>query len=234
MSTRCVITRAGANLDFSGYESMPEIFFKEAIKRACHALGSGMLKDKSLRHFLDELRKGKSGLLHLKKGGLSYLHASRLALFSPEFLSARPSIAHGSALLPDSSHAIGPWRVLLERVSIPAGTHLGEHRVSPWDVARGEIEYTLPSDESLAFVDSPRIPPTKDVPHQLRAYVPWPCCRVLEGESEERGASAECVDTLPPRLRCRQSMWLVQEGRWSVRVRLRFEGGCNWRNALNP
>lgn len=218
---RVRICAAGADIDFTSYEDMPDLFFKETLKEACHSIGMPMLTDKAVHHLMSELRKQRIGAVNVRKNALGYMEYSRLGLLNAELMD--PSWSQGELrskdepLRPKEVYQLGPWHIRLEALGERPEHKIASERVSAWDIVHGDVEYTLPSDEGIQVQNAPRIPPLIDVPQFLRGCVPWPVCALDE---MIEGSGAIGAD---PKQRTRSWMWVPSSKRQSVRVRLSFE-----------
>jgi hypothetical protein len=52
---RLTTSDAGAYVDCAAFTRQPMLFWKEAMKRLCHGLGSGVMKERSVRELLDRV-----------------------------------------------------------------------------------------------------------------------------------------------------------------------------------
>lgn len=223
---RVHIGDAGADMDFSGYEEMPDIFFKETLKECCHSIGMPMATDKSVSHLTSEIRKQRIGAVNVRKNALGYLENSRLGLFNAELIE--PQFSHTDLrevepLQLGQEYILGPWKLTLSELEhsskprvLSDDGKLASERVSVWDIVHGVIEYTLPSDSEIKLYDSPRIPPLTDVPQFLRCCVPWVVCALDEFIEGSGSIGAD------PKLRTRNWMWYPSASRPCVRVTLSF------------
>ena len=178
-SRRMRLSDAGAYADFSGDEDKPMLFWKEALKRMCHGLGSGMMKERSVRELIDRFtlakrRVAKDGWITLKKLNKTFVTGKTLGMFATEFFPSYPwteksawSEPAGTTVELDAAEPtrIGPWTITARVVpnsrrgeGAKEGVREGDaaallesaEPLDVWAILRNEITYLLPLTESHA------------------------------------------------------------------------------------
>ena len=106
---RVHMSDAGAYVNLEGFEDQPMLFWKEAMKRVCHGLGSGMMTEKSVRELIDRVtthsmrRKLRDGWITLKKQNKTFVVGKTLAMFASEFYPSGPDArVGGGAVVPSA------------------------------------------------------------------------------------------------------------------------------------
>jgi len=70
---------AGAWFDTAPWLDQPPLFWREALRRLCHAMGTGMVKEKAVLELLTRLRRGaRDGWIPLKRDNKSYICGTRV------------------------------------------------------------------------------------------------------------------------------------------------------------
>ena len=75
------VTDAGAWFDTAPWLVQPPLFWREALRRLCHSMGTGMVKDKAVTELLTRLRRGakaRDGWIPLKRDNKAYIHGTRV------------------------------------------------------------------------------------------------------------------------------------------------------------
>ena len=75
------VTDAGAWFDTGPWLSQPPLFWREALRRLCHSMGTGMVKDKAVTELLTRLRRGakaRDGWIPLKRDNKAYIHGTQV------------------------------------------------------------------------------------------------------------------------------------------------------------
>lgn len=75
------VSDAGAWFDAAPWLDQPPLFWREALRRLCHAMGTGMVKDKAVAELLTRLRRGakaRDGWIPLKRDNKSFIHGTRV------------------------------------------------------------------------------------------------------------------------------------------------------------
>lgn len=181
---RLRMSDAGGYVDCTGFTRHPMLFWKEAMKRLCHGLGTGMMKERSVRELLDRFnlerrRMQKDGWITLKKQNRTFVVGHTLAMFTAEFFPMHPSITLG-VRVPFASAAaqeaqplrLGPWTITVTEVPNAEigedGARLLETEapLDVWAVLRNETMYHLPCPRSSSglYIDpTARLPSFKGV-----------------------------------------------------------------------
>ena len=98
---RLVVSDLGAYVDLDGFQTKPMLFWKESLRRVCHALGVGAMTEKSARELVDRVTvherrsKLRDGWITLKKSNRFFVQGTVLGAFAagvfPERRDARVS-----------------------------------------------------------------------------------------------------------------------------------------------
>ena len=195
-SRRMRLSDSGAYADFSGDEDKPMLFWKEALKRMCHGLGSGMMKERSVRELIDRFtlakrRVAKDGWITLKKLNKTFVTGKTLGMFASEFFPHYPwteksawSEPVGTTVGLDAAEPtrVGPWTITARVVpNSREGVAALLESAAPldvWAILRNEITYLLPLTDTHAapgayYVDTKaRIPPLRGVDAQVARALP--------------------------------------------------------------
>ena len=239
-SSRMKLSDAGSYADFTGDEHAPMLFWKEALKRMCHGLGSGMMKERSVRELIDRFtlakrRAAKDGWITLKKTNKTFVTGKTLGMFANEFFPHYPWTEKSTWVEPvgvavtldaEDPVTIGPWRVSARVVSNGAAlenenSSAAETTAAPldvWAILRNEITYTLPliethADTGAYYVDpKARIPAMRGVDAQVARALPLVVPAGLGGTTGASGGEYRVKSWPPSSLR----------GSSCVEVTLRF------------
>jgi hypothetical protein len=169
---------AGAAFDAGPWLEQPPLFWREALRRLCHDMGSGLVREKSIGELLKRLRvtRGKAaaggakaeGWIALKRENKAFMCGTRLVrrppmlchrdsshapacvqgIFAPDVFPQQPHFPAGQPLRLGSATAFGPWTVQIDHLDQPLPP-IGEP-LTLWDVLSGEISYTLPLNQQDA------------------------------------------------------------------------------------
>lgn len=178
---RLVISDLGAYVDLDGFQSQPMLFWKEAMKRICHGLGTGAMTEKSVRELIDRItvhRKRhqlKDGWITLKKTNKTFVQGTTLGMFSSEVfpqwsvnaerVSSDPnkkkkkqtvdSTKKESALTTHTTPHKPPPFGFGHLVAL--GTSIGvwgvPTEVGPWTIEAREVANVIGTDESVGEID---------------------------------------------------------------------------------
>ena len=92
---RLVVSDLGAYVDLDGFQEKPMLFWKESLRRLCHALGVGAMTEKSARELVDRVStherrsKLRDGWITLKKSNRFFVRGTVLGAFAAEVFPAR-------------------------------------------------------------------------------------------------------------------------------------------------
>lgn len=85
---RLFVSDLGAYVDLDGFQQKPMLFWKEATRRVCHALGAGAMTEKSARELVDRVTvherrsKLRDGWITLKKTNKFFVNGTTLGAFA--------------------------------------------------------------------------------------------------------------------------------------------------------
>ena len=85
---RLFVSDLGAYVDLDGFQQKPMLFWKEATRRVCHALGAGAMTEKSARELVDRVTvherrsKLRDGWITLKKTNRFFVNGTTLGAFA--------------------------------------------------------------------------------------------------------------------------------------------------------
>ena len=191
---RVHMSDAGAYVNLEGFEDQPMLFWKEAMKRVCHGLGSGMMTEKSVRELIDRVtthsmrRKLRDGWITLKKQNKTFVVGKTLAMFASEFFpSGRDARVGGGAVVPLGAAVgawgdplvLGPWTITAREVANDGreGPGFVARRIhatplDAWAVLRNESTYHVPKAGELRVDPDARVPAFRGVDPVITRAMP--------------------------------------------------------------
>lgn len=193
---RVRMSDAGAYVDLEGFEDQPMLFWKEAMKRVCHGLGSGMMTEKSVRELIDRVtthsmrRKLRDGWITLKKQNKTFVVGKTLAMFASEFFPPGPAARVGGgagAVVPLGAAVgawgdplvLGPWTITAREVAddgregpgfVARRIHAGP--LDAWAILRNETTYHVPAAGELRVDPDAKVPAFRGVDPVITRAMP--------------------------------------------------------------
>jgi tRNA(Ile)-lysidine synthetase-like protein len=193
---RVRMSDAGAYVDLEGFEDQPMLFWKEAMKRVCHGLGSGMMTEKSVRELIDRVtthsmrRKLRDGWITLKKRNKTFVVGKTLAMFASEFFPPGPgptARTRAGAVVPLGAAVgawgdplvLGPWTITAREVADDGREGPGfvarRVRAGPldaWAILRNETTYHVPAAGELRVDPDAKVPAFRGVDPVIVRAIP--------------------------------------------------------------
>ena len=138
---RVHMSDAGAYVNLEGFEDQPMLFWKEAMKRVCHGLGSGMMTESpcassstaSPRTACDATPRRMD---HAQEAEQDFVVGKTLAMFASEFYPSGPDARAAGARRPLGARARGATLTSSARWTITAREVANDGREGPGFVAR--------------------------------------------------------------------------------------------------